>query len=763
MRRTLIATAAMLAVAAAVPAAAATCPALDARTLGCQTTVARAAYTYTRGSVAAIQSCLRRIHRGRLVGDPIALCRGAGGAPPADARTATRLQRQRARLSTRIAGRCADAAVAQLDLCAATAAGLPACLADAHRETLDAAIEAAHGPLAATADPRLHACQDTIARQAAKYLALRLKTTQACLDARNRTCGDAAPLARCLGATPEGGALEAAVVARLALAEAGLRTTIDAGCSDAEVAALAACGDSRDDVTRCLVCAHGNAADLLLAHQYRAVRAATPVTTMQAVVNAADAGDTVLLAPGTYEELVTIGRSGLALIGQRTCDTGARAVLVNPAPGIGPNGISSCGSRSPGCGAPADDLLFQGFEVRYYKDNGILTTGAEGVVYRDIVAVGEGTPTGMEYGIFPLLSNDVLVEKSVVTGVRDAGIYVGQSTNIEVRLNEVYGNVAGIEIENSANAKVYENHAHDNTGGILLFKLAGLGVQLSSCHEVYDNVSENNNLPNFGSGIVSMVPRGTGLMILSNDAAHVHDNVVTGNDTFGLAVTDQVTLNLLFDPDPFPTPSPDATTADNYFVDNVMTGNGGDPDPAAGGFAADALVVALGGGTGNCQHGNTYATEVGFAALPPCGAPPPPGCPYVPPATTTSTTLVSATTTTTSTLASTWTAIQGLFADACVNCHTAGKEQYGLGHLDDYDQGYALLVGVPSSELPAMNRVEPFDSTLSYLMHKLDGTHTTLGCTTPPACGSQMPVGAPLSEAERDAIRAWIDGGAPKD
>jgi len=57
-----------------------------------------------------------------------------------------------------------------------------------------------------------------------------------------------------------------------------------------------------------------------------------------------------------------------------------------------------------------------------------------------------------------------------------------------------------------------------------------------------------------------------------------------------------------------------------------------------------------------------------------------------------------------------------------------------------------------------MDRVEPNDSTQSYLMHKLDGTHLGVG-----GSGSQMPLGGPfLSQGDRDGIRAWINSGAPQ-
>ena len=55
-------------------------------------------------------------------------------------------------------------------------------------------------------------------------------------------------------------------------------------------------------------------------------------------------------------------------------------------------------------------------------------------------------------------SNDVLVELCRVRAQDDAPIYVGQSSTIIVRYNDVRDGVAGIEIENSGNAQVYGNY-----------------------------------------------------------------------------------------------------------------------------------------------------------------------------------------------------------------------------------------------------------------------------------------------------------------
>src|SRR3546814_5024171 len=104
---------------------------------------------------------------------------------------------------------------------------------------------------------------------------------------------------------------------------------------------------------------------------------------------------------------------------------------------------------------------------------------------------GPSTDNGA-YGLYPVQVDNVLIEDSVVKGASDAGIYVGQSTNIIVRNNRAEGNVAGIEIENSTGADVYGNTTTGNTGGILLFNIPDLPVPASNTR-VYRKKSVPNN------------------------------------------------------------------------------------------------------------------------------------------------------------------------------------------------------------------------------------------------------------------------------
>ncbi|MEO6028642.1 MAG: parallel beta-helix domain-containing protein [Candidatus Binatia bacterium] len=335
---------------------------------------------------------------------------------------------------------------------------------------------------------------------------------------------------------------------------------------------------------------------------------------IQAAVDASGPGAKLLIQSGTYAEDVTISKlcsggpndtdpcgvdgdctpgscasphAGLQLIGCGGA-TNDRPFIDVPSTG-GPytNGVT---------GSAVDGLIFQSLNVGAWPENGMFVAGADGVTFRDIYSDALDVS---KYAVFPIQSNNVLIEGSEVRHVIDAGIYVGQSTNIIVRYNRVIENVAGLEIENSANAEVYGNYAYANAGGILIFKLPGLPVQLSNGHAVHHNVSIANNRENIGSGTVGLIPDGTGMIVLSNDDSTFHHNQVQQNNSFGLALIDQEILNTLTvlggGSPPFPTTSPDQKSTNNAVYQNdIDLTNALAPDstaPNATPLAAPILYV----------------------------------------------------------------------------------------------------------------------------------------------------------------------------
>lgn len=235
----------------------------------------------------------------------------------------------------------------------------------------------------------------------------------------------------------------------------------------------------------------------------------------------------------------------------------------------------------------SDNVTLQGFAIENAKGDGIKSKGADMIVYDALRVEWTGGPksTNGAYGIYPVESTGVLVQRSKVVGASDAGIYVGQSRDITVRENIVEFNVAGIEIENSRGALVENNIATRNTGGLLVFDLPGLPVMNGGDVILRKNVVKDNDTPNFAppGNIVASVRRGTGVLVMANDGVLIEDNAFEGNATSHIMV---IAYTQPFDDARY---NPHAR---NVIIGRNDFGRGGD-DPQLDG--KEMLLAAFGG------------------------------------------------------------------------------------------------------------------------------------------------------------------------
>ena len=229
----------------------------------------------------------------------------------------------------------------------------------------------------------------------------------------------------------------------------------------------------------------------------------------------------------------------------------------------------------------------------------VLNTAGDGIVVRngtwvtfdDVAVIWEGGPNSANgaYGLYPVQSEYVLVENSLVSGASDAGIYLGQSVYGIIRNNEVHGNVAGIEVENSTYVDVYENEVYDNTGGILIFNLPNLQRKEGEKTRVFDNQVRDNNQVNFTSGgIVQYVPQGTGILIIGVQEVEVFDNLIEDHSSLAVGVVSYQSIPLPYEDEEY---YPFAEAIDVH--SNVIINAGYAPDGLAAGATSTRPVPAI--------------------------------------------------------------------------------------------------------------------------------------------------------------------------
>ena len=273
-------------------------------------------------------------------------------------------------------------------------------------------------------------------------------------------------------------------------------------------------------------------------------------------IDLAQSGDTVMIGPGVYSEMLSIDKSSITIMGT-TINNEKLTIL---------NGLNVISDAAVGSGS---NIEIRDMVVRDYTANGVMLNHAKNVIYRNLDVHNTGL-----YGIYPVECVGVLIEGCLVTGSSDAAIYVGQSKDIVVRNNIAHGSVTGIEIENSVDALVENNEVYNNTGGILVFLLPNNPSKVSINCRVVNNYIHDNNHENFAdpTAIVSKVPSGTGILIMAGDEVEVTRNRIINNNSFGIGL---IGLDLLlgegtkYDVDPTPQGC--------WIYNNTYEGNGTDP------------------------------------------------------------------------------------------------------------------------------------------------------------------------------------------
>jgi parallel beta-helix repeat protein len=304
------------------------------------------------------------------------------------------------------------------------------------------------------------------------------------------------------------------------------------------------------------------------AHDSRLV--VRPGESIQAAVDAANPGDTIVVRPGTYRQNVVVAKDGINLVG-------FGAGLVSPAapepnfcsdPGQ-PAAIGICvaGEFDMNTGEvikPVEGVTVTGFTLRDYPDAGVLAFGAKDATFRLNTALNDD-----EYGITAFVSSGTRMLFNRAVGADEAGFYIGDSPEADATL---VGNVAadsrfGILWRNSEGGTAVGNLVRGNCAGIMVLSgipgLPGLAGDLTMQRNLVRGntraCEESDEGPAMSGVGIALVGAHDSLV----DHNLVTDNVPTGPTAFSGGVA--VVTDFL-----------GTAPKDNQVVGNVLRRN--DPD-----------------------------------------------------------------------------------------------------------------------------------------------------------------------------------------
>lgn len=332
--------------------------------------------------------------------------------------------------------------------------------------------------------------------------------------------------------------------------------------------------------------------------------------TISAAVAAASSGDTIVVGPGTYREMVTITKSVslVALVPLRS---------IIDAKGLS-NGIFINGIwAAPATGV--SDVVVSGFTIRNANFEGVLAVNANDVTLTGNHVIDNDKALDIGAGMCP---NQPPFETEEGDDCGE-GIHLMGATQSSVVRNEVNGNSGGIltsdETGPSQGNVISGNFVHDNpfdcgitmashppATSVIPSATVAFGVIRNT---VSHNTSEHNGyqLPGAGAG-VGIFAAGPGNTATGNV---VIDNRLLNNGQAGVAMHNHAFA---------PAPAPPVDLNGNVVVGNYFSGNAAESGDAATSGPTGINVYSVAPITGTVVSQNTIDNEaIGVAFKAPSG------------------------------------------------------------------------------------------------------------------------------------------------
>ena len=258
-----------------------------------------------------------------------------------------------------------------------------------------------------------------------------------------------------------------------------------------------------------------------------------PGQSIQAAVNQAQPGDTVLVKPGVYKQAVLIRTDGITLRGSGDFLSGTVIEPPSTKPNnlctgiFGPTGVcivaKKVNMKTGAVKTPVYNDTVTGLYVSGFAGNGVFGYGTYGLTVQRVVAVNDGA-----YGISRFESTKTLFANDTAIGNSEAGFYVGDSPNAAtvVRDDVAMGNSLGIFVRHARGVTVIHNRSTGNCQGILVLddgQPGGAGNALVQSNSVFRN---NKFCP---ANEEAPALQGGGILLVGATQTKVMQNSVQGN------------------------------------------------------------------------------------------------------------------------------------------------------------------------------------------------------------------------------------------
>jgi nitrous oxidase accessory protein NosD len=288
-----------------------------------------------------------------------------------------------------------------------------------------------------------------------------------------------------------------------------------------------------------------------------AIIVVNPGQSIQAAVDAANPGDTILVRPGTYYQEVMIQKNGIRLQGTLAA---IRPPAVDTSP-CGAIGICVVGDIDFNTGeifSYVHNVSVTGFVVSGFGNSGIFAYAADHTNFSTNQSFGNAA-----YGLVAFTTTFTTMANNVARSNGEAGLYIGDSpvANASVHDNASQLNTFGILFRNSSTGTLQHNTITHNCGGIIV--LADSPGPATHVNVLSNTVSGNTSAcDSEDAGPVS----GIGIALLGADHVLVHGNTVRDNTATGDTIAEG---GVIVEAGPAGTPAHDNTITGNTILHNT--------------------------------------------------------------------------------------------------------------------------------------------------------------------------------------------------